>query len=76
MIKNCDRERIVQNLKDADCEEELIRKFTDELDNGRVKQALRLLEEHRVDLLERYHESQRSIDCLDYLVFQIEKNYM
>ncbi len=55
---------LCRNLRDAGCGEEGIRQF------------LRLLSAHRSALLERLHTSQRQIDCLDYLIYQMEVGQM
>ena len=36
--------------------------------------VLRILEEHRKELLTGIHGYQKALDCLDYLVFQIKKH--
>ena len=38
---------------------------------GRRRDQLRLLATHRASLLDQLHVSQRQIDCLDYLVYQM-----
>ena len=37
--------------------------------NERSVQAMDLLKKHRGNLLDKIHEDQKAIDCLDYLVF-------
>jgi len=37
------------------------------------KELLHVLARHRRELLELVHLSEKRIDCLDYLVYQIEK---
>lgn len=65
--------KIIQNLKDAGCDEQCISDIMAAWENGRTEQVLRLLSSHRAELLNRFHKSKNCIDCLDYLVFQIEK---
>ena len=67
------REAVTQNLLDAGCGEELIRRFCALAAAGRRRECLALLAGHRRHLLERCHAEQRRIDCLDYLVYQIEQ---
>lgn len=67
------REKILQNLKDCDCDEGIIRCIMDAVDADRTGQALELLAKHRQELLDRFHRSKSCIDCLDYLVYQMEK---
>ena len=59
-----------QNLVDAGCDSSQIEAF--EHLAGSVDR-LDLLEAHRKDLLEKLHQSQRQIDCLDYLLYQLRK---
>lgn len=68
-----EKEEIVQNLKDAGCDEKTVEKVTGCLAEGRTEDGLKTLEEHRRALLEHVHEGQKCIDCLDYLVYQVKK---
>lgn len=62
---------ITQNLVDASCDEETIRRFWNLIRSGRQEDALTLLRRHRQRLLECCHAQQKKIDCLDYLLYQI-----
>ena len=42
-------------------------------ESKQTAQMLILLRRHRKDLLDRIHEQQKALDCLDYLIFQTEK---
>ena len=66
------KEAVVQNLRDAGCSLDTIRCFMGYFDKGDWKDQLSLLEEHRESILDRVHEEERQIDCLDYLVYQIK----
>ena len=59
-----------QNLVDAGCDPVQIDKFEDLASEG---DKVSLLEIHRKNLLARLHQSQRQIDCLDYLLYQLRK---
>lgn len=63
---------MVQTLQDAGCDEEQIRCFLQFLVNGRRREAQQLLRKHRQALLERCHAEEYKIDCLDYLLYQME----
>ena len=65
---------IIQNLKDAGCNEDTIDRFMECMKNGASKEQLRILSQHRRELLDKIHIEQKRIDCLDYLVYQIERN--
>lgn len=64
---------VVQNLKDAGCVPELIERFLVLLEEGKTSQVLDLLAKHRRVLLECCHAEQKKIDCLDYFIYQIQK---
>ncbi|MCI8623636.1 MAG: hypothetical protein HFG26_08245 [Provencibacterium sp.] len=67
------REDLIQNLKDAGCDDAAIATLLKYLENGRDQEILRLLKKHRRVLLNGLHREQRRIDCLDYLVFMLQK---
>lgn len=67
------KEAIIQNLKDAGCNQEMIDCCFTFLNSGQKKELLKQLEKHRKYLLDKVHKSQNQIDCLDYLLFQIER---
>lgn len=67
------KEAVLQNLKDAGCGQEAIRQFVDCQEKGNLQGQLQVLSKQREKLLEKVHAVERRIDCLDYLVFQLEK---
>ena len=69
MIRKACEQAIIQNLRDAGCDEGTVEQF---LHSQRCQQ-LKLLAVHRKKLLDRVHLEQRRIDCLDYLVWQLQK---
>lgn len=66
-------EAIIQNLKDAGCSPDTISDFMEDMEVGKTAEGLKLLAVHRRSLLDQLHEEQKRIDCLDYLVWQMEK---
>lgn len=64
---------VIQNLKDAGCDSETIAAFVKDVREQRTAEALKRLSIHRRSLLENLHKEQKQIDCLDYLVYQMEK---
>lgn len=66
-------EDIRENLSDAGCDAELTERFLSLVDQGQEKEALALLSRHRKCLLEHCHVAEKKIDCLDYLIHQMEK---
>ena len=67
------REAVVQNLEDAGCAPDIIECCIACMEQGKKKELLKRLEEHRKGLLRKVHEEEKHIDCLDYLVYQIRR---
>ncbi len=65
---------IIQTLKLADCTNEFIAKFFEIKQLGNSRQLVRLLYNHKKQLLDKLHKAQKEIDCLDYLIFQLNEN--
>ena len=70
------RAAIIQNLRDAGCSQEIVECCIHYLDMGKKGELLKRLEDHRQKLLDKVHEGEKQIDCLDYLVFQIERCFL
>ncbi|MCC8137932.1 MAG: hypothetical protein LIO76_07710 [Clostridiales bacterium] len=66
-------EAIIQNMKDAGCDEACIREFLLEYRQGEKKKCDMLLNRHRRRLLDQLHREQKKIDYLDYLSYQMKK---
>lgn len=73
MENNQERERMVLNMKDAGCSEDTINRFLLCYQAGDIKGELKVLSNHRQTLLDAVHKGQKKIDCLDYLVYQLEQ---
>ena len=73
LIMTDEKNKILQNLKDADYNRELIERFFLLDKNQRTFEQLRLLDEYRKKLVESLHQDQRKIDCLDYLIFNLKQ---
>ena len=71
---NREQEHIVLNMKDAGCSEDTIQRFLLCYQEDDIKGELKVLSNHRQALLDEVHKGQKEIDCLDYLVYQIEKD--
>ena len=67
------REAVLQNLKDAGCDPDIIARFMTCQDAGKTKDSLRVLASHRATLLDEIHASQFKLDCLDYLIYKLRK---
>ena len=68
-------EVLIQNLKDAGCASDFIQPFMQHYKQGETSEQLRrTLSKQRGLLLDNVHESQRQLDCLDYLIYQLRKS--
>lgn len=62
-----------QNLIDAGCDRKMGQRCIFLTQRKQTAELLRLLSCHRKALLDAVHLKQKQIDCLDYLVYKIEK---
>lgn len=65
---------IFQNLIDAGCDDSFAEEYTRLILGGKTQSALNTLGEHRKHLLDEVHANQKRIDCLDHLIYKIEKS--
>ena len=64
---------VKRNLLDVGCSNESA-DYVDRLyQAGRISDALHEMKVIRCDLMDELHQSQRRVDCLDYLIRQTEK---
>lgn len=70
---NASVQAVFQNLKDAGCDKKTVERFMELGYNGKIREQLDLLAKHRRQLLDRVHKEEKRIDCLDYLVYQMQK---
>ena len=61
------------NLLDAGCSDVSAAVVDQLVQAGRISDALHKMKMIRCDLMEELHQSQRRVDCLDYLIRQTEK---
>ena len=66
-------ERLKLALSSAGCGQEAIDKAERLLGAGQEEALLRHLRLCRCDLMEQLHESQKRVDCMDYLIRQTRK---
>lgn len=64
---------VVQNLRDAGCCSRVVEEFLSLGARGDTNGQLRLLSQHRQQLLDTVHRKEQQICCLDYLVYEMEK---
>ena len=65
-----------QNLIDAGCSEDLTKSCMELAKENKWKNILPLLSKQRAGLLHAVHHGQKQIDCLDFLVYNINKKYI
>lgn len=66
---------IRKNLQDAGCSEEFILKFLQTGESEPPDRKKQMLIWHRSQLLDDLHRDQKRIDCLDYLIYQLDKKH-
>ena len=64
-----------QNLIDAGCGPELVRQCAALVRQNETSELMRVLSRHRRSLLDTVHQNEKRIDCLDYLIYQLEKQH-
>ena len=73
MIDLQTEEDIIQNLKDAGCGDAVIEDFMSCWENGTLVRGMKLLTARRKELLDEIHAGQRKLDCLDYLMYELQR---
>ncbi len=67
------RRDLAQTLTDSCYPPEKIQQFLEAYDNGQMKELNSVLSAHRRALLNKIHERQGNLDCLDYLIYQLKQ---
>ena len=70
---NEELEKILNNLSDAGCGSEEPQKAKQLYEAGDTEALIRYFRKCRCSRMEELHESQRKVDCLDYLIRQTAK---
>ncbi|MBP3735874.1 MAG: hypothetical protein J6I56_02545 [Lachnospiraceae bacterium] len=70
---NEELERILTNLADAGCGSEELQKAKKLYETGDTEALIRYFRKCRCSRMDELHESQRKVDCLDYLIRQTAK---
>ena len=66
-------EQILTNLSDAGCGSEELQKAKQLYEAGDTEALIRYFRKCRCSRMDELHESQRKVDCLDYLIRQTAK---
>ena len=67
------KEAIIQNLKDAGCSHQQIQELLELYKQNKKEKIHKILDKHRKNVLNKVHESEKQIDCIDYFIYQIER---
>ena len=70
---NEELEKILINLSDAGCGSEELQKAKQLYEAGDTEALIRYFRKCRCSRMDELHESQRKVDCLDYLIRQTAK---
>lgn len=73
MVQAITEQDLILNLKAAGLDGTMVQEFLGCWKAGKTAEQLRLLSQKREDLLAQVHRGEKQIQCLDYLVYQIEK---
>ena len=68
-----EKEQLMQGLSDAGCSEEAKNRICSLLEAGSDQEMLRQMKKQRCELVDEMHESQRKVDCMDFLIRAQEK---
>ena len=66
-------EKILTNLSDTGCGSEELEKARKLYEAGDMEALIRYFRKCRCSRMDELHESQRKVDCLDYLIRQTAK---
>lgn len=65
--------RVYQNLIDAGCDQKTTQQCISIVQKGSYADMLPILSQHRMSVLNKVRFGQKQIDCLDYLIYQINE---
>lgn len=71
MQEEKERQSLIENLKDAGCNEACVNRFLALERDGKTEEIFALLAQQRDRLLEKVHREEKRIYCLDYLVYRL-----
>ncbi|MCD7892096.1 MAG: hypothetical protein LUG60_00210 [Erysipelotrichaceae bacterium] len=70
------KDELRDNLIDAGCDEEYICQILECDKNDDYQRQTLLLKKQRYELLDKLHDRQKQIDCLDYLLYELKKEQL
>ena len=65
---------MIDNLTDAGCTKHDAEIARELYKNGQIDELIGFLKKCRCGLMEEMHESQRKVDCMDFLIRRAERN--
>jgi hypothetical protein len=68
------KQNMEERLQELDCDENMIETVMNRLIAGDKETARMFLRRHRKTLMDNMHESQKKVDDLDFLIYQIDKD--
>jgi hypothetical protein len=68
------KQNMEERLQELDCDENMIETVMDRLIVGDKETARMFWRRHRKTLMDNMHESQKKVDDLDFLIYQIDKD--
>lgn len=71
-IYNSD-EDMIENLKDAGCDNKQIQVLLELYKNGEKEKVHKILDKHRKNVLNKVHKNEKQIDRIDYFIYQMER---
>lgn len=66
-----DKEHLRQCLFDAGCRDEIAECILREFESGNLNDTLKLMKKERCRAMDEYHESARKVDCMDFVLRNI-----
>lgn len=66
-------EETVQCLKDYGCDDRMTELFLAYGQESRTRDQIRLLSRQRQSLMNDLHETQKRVDCIDYIIRKLEQ---
>ena len=65
---------MIDNLADAGCTKHDAEIAGELFKNGQTDELIQFLKKCRCSLMDEMHESQRKVDCMDFLIRRVERN--
>ena len=72
--KHMEMKTMIDNLADAGCTKHDAEIAGELFKNGQTDELIQFLKKCRCSLMDEMHESQRKVDCMDFLIRRAERN--